>query len=152
MVRVELEDDRGFGRRDSAVRVALDPECCGEPWPLVTDPGVVIPPAGQVWAVIRARTMQGFDDVGNPAFGWTDQLAGLAFEFVQRTEYDAVAGLTNVVGTVAMLNPDRLEIRETASVYVDGHSWRVTKVNSSGDAVTLAIQRLDTTPVGEVGS
>ena len=102
---------------------------------------------------VRSRIKQGFDDDGSPELIWVDVVKGQAITYTQRSEYDEQAGGTLVKATATMRYEGDVRVTETASVLDDsGNRWRVLAVGQIPGMLSLTLQRLDMTPLGQAGS
>lgn len=153
MARAMLRDDYNRGpasslngggvRLDDDGRSSVPTGIRDTPGPGV--PGETPPPAHSVGPVVtvRERISQGFDDDGNPKWGWQDVVSNVETIAVEdRQEISDNAGSVLVSATVTFLYPDDYApIRETAQVRLEGKLWRVVKVIPAPGRTTLKLER-----------
>jgi hypothetical protein len=95
---------------------------------------------------LRRRIRTGYDENDNPLFSWETVLSGGALVFETRTEFDAQAGVTIVVGDIKMANQGLTDIKETCIVVQVGPPevlWAVTGQKWSPVSVDLKVRRID---------
>lgn len=160
MVRAWLHDDpdtaRWADRPMEPVTVKLDEDlrfvdgtCPDQGWASAEDVapygGGDASVTGQYTFTVRQRSRTGYDESGNPTYSWADvATAATGILYEERTEFDAVAGLTLVKARLVMLYDGPVSIHETATVTrSDGTRYVVTGSKMLPGQAELLMERVD---------
>jgi hypothetical protein len=131
-----LLDDDGRSSVQTGIGDTQGPIVPGDP-----NPGAKVGPL----VTVRERVSQGFDEDGNPMWGWTDVVADIeSIATGDRTEVSDAAGTSTVRGSYTVLYPaEYRDVKESAQVRAEGFLWNVTKVTRFPDRITLDVERTD---------
>lgn len=155
MVRAMLRDDYASYQTGSGTGTLLDDDGRSSvPAGIDDTPGPGIPgipgehvPGGTVGPLVsvRERVSHGFDEDGNPMWGWTDVVTDVeAIAKGDRTEVSDIAGTSTVRGSYTLLYPaEYRDVKESAEVRAEGFLWRVFKVTRFPDRIMLDVERTD---------
>ena len=135
MVRRLLRDDPGY----CPVRQVFEPVEC-----LIDEPAQVNP---ELTILVRERT--GYTDDGDPEFGWEPVVTGIAIQFTDPSEVDALARVTVAPGRATMLYDGDVPVTASAVAHSSfGPRYRVVSAVQVGDVLELELLTVEDADAG----